>query len=110
MPIDFNHTIVPARDSKASAKFVTDVLGLSAPRHWGPFQMVTTANGANLDYKDSQADIPRQHYAFLVGEDEFDAIFKRIRDRKLTIGRIPVNKGRVRSTTTTADVDSISRN
>ncbi|VIO73126.1 hypothetical protein CI1B_47300 [Bradyrhizobium ivorense] len=63
MPIDFNHTIVPARDSKASAKFVTDVLGLSAPRHWGPFQMVTTANGANLDYKDSQADIPRQHYA-----------------------------------------------
>ncbi|VIO67854.1 VOC family protein [Bradyrhizobium ivorense] len=84
MPIDFNHTIVPARDSKASAKLVTDVLGLSAPRHWGPFQMVTTANGANLDYKDSQADIPRQHYAFLVGEDEFDAIFKRIRDRKLT--------------------------
>ncbi|MGY4479990.1 catechol 2,3-dioxygenase-like lactoylglutathione lyase family enzyme [Bradyrhizobium sp. USDA 3364] len=83
MAIEFNHTILSARDSKASAIFLAEMLGLPAPRHWGPFQMVTTANGANLDYKDTQADFSRQHYAFLVSEDDFDAIFKRIGERKL---------------------------
>ncbi|TIQ01514.1 MAG: VOC family protein, partial [Mesorhizobium sp.] len=42
MAIDFNHTILPARDSEASAKFLAEMLGLPAPRRWGPFQMVTT--------------------------------------------------------------------
>jgi hypothetical protein len=32
MAIDFNHTIVSARDSTASAKFLAEMLGLSAPR------------------------------------------------------------------------------
>ena len=84
MAIDFNHTILSARDSKASADFLAGVLGLPAPRRWGPFYMVTTANDANLDYMDSEGEIARQHYAFLVGEAEFDAIFDRIRERKLT--------------------------
>jgi catechol 2,3-dioxygenase-like lactoylglutathione lyase family enzyme len=84
MAIDFNHTILSARDSKASAEFMADILGLPAPRRWGPFYMVTTANDANLDYMNSEGEIARQHYAFLVGDGEFDAIFDRIRERKLT--------------------------
>ena len=31
MPIDFNHTIVWARDGQVSSKFLAEVLGLSAP-------------------------------------------------------------------------------
>jgi hypothetical protein len=50
MAIDFNHTIVSARDSKASAEFLAEMLGLPAPRKRGPFQMVTTENGANIDF------------------------------------------------------------
>jgi catechol 2,3-dioxygenase-like lactoylglutathione lyase family enzyme len=83
MAIDFNHTILWARDSEASAKFLADMLGLPAPRRWGPFQMVTTENGANLDYADSDGEITPQHYAFLVSEAEFDAIFGRICERDL---------------------------
>ena len=35
MAIHFNHTILPARDSKASADFLAEMLGLPAPRRWG---------------------------------------------------------------------------
>ncbi len=83
MAIDFNHTILSARDSEQSARFLAEMLGLPAPRRWGPFQMVTTENGANLDYLDADGDITPQHYAFLVGESEFDDIFGRIRERNL---------------------------
>lgn len=45
--------------------------------------MVATDNGANLDYMNTQNEPRRQHYAFLVGDAEFDAIFSRIRQRNL---------------------------
>ena len=54
MAIHFNHTILSAHDSKASATFLAEMLGLPAPRKWGPFHMVTTENDANLDYMDSK--------------------------------------------------------
>ncbi len=82
MAVQLNHTILYARDSKASAAFFSDVLGLPPPTHWGPFEVVTTANGTNLDFLDAD-EIASQHYAFLVSEAEFDAIFDRIKERKL---------------------------
>ena len=45
MSVNFNHTIVYAHDSRASATFLAEVLGLPAPTIWGPFQVVTTDNG-----------------------------------------------------------------
>lgn len=92
MAIDFNHTILSARNSKTSADFLAGILGLPAPRRWGPFYMVTTANDANLDYMNTDGEIARQHYAFLVGDAEFDAIFNRIRERKLTWWADPARK------------------
>ena len=83
MAIYFNHTILSAHDSRASATFMAEMLGLPAPTRWGPFQMVTTENGANLDYMDTDGEITPQHYAFLVSESEFDEIFARIRERQL---------------------------
>ena len=83
MAIHFNHTILAARDSQASANFLAEMLGLPPPTRWGPFQMVTTENGANLDYMDVDREIVSQHYAFLVSETEFDGIFGRVRERKL---------------------------
>lgn len=83
MSIDFNHTIVRSRDSKASAAFLADILGLPQPTKWGPFQMVTTANGVNVDFMDVEEETGTQHYAFLVSEAEFDQIFGRIRARGL---------------------------
>jgi catechol 2,3-dioxygenase-like lactoylglutathione lyase family enzyme len=84
MAIQFNHTILSARDSRASAKFMAEILGLPAPKHWGPFEVVTTENGANLDYMNVDGEIAQQHYAFLTSETEFDDIFGRIRERNLS--------------------------
>ena len=84
MAVNFNHTIVSARDSAKSAAFLAEILYLPAPKRWGPFLMVTTDNGANIDFMDTDESITPQHYAFLVSESEFDEIFGRIRDRKLT--------------------------
>ena len=83
MAIHFNHTILLAQDSAASATFLAEMLGLTAPRKWGPFHIVTTENGANLDYMNADGDITPQHFAFLISETEFDEIFGRIRDRDL---------------------------
>jgi len=83
MPVTFNHTIVHARDSHASAAFLAEMLGLSGPRQWGPFDVVTTDNDANIDFMAADGDITPQHYAFLVGETDFDAIFGRIRERRM---------------------------
>lgn len=54
--------------------------------------MVRTDNDANLDYMDNQGEFARQHYAFLVGDAEFDAIFDRIRKRKLTYWADPAQR------------------
>ena len=91
MAVHFNHTILSARDSKASAKFLTEILDLPAPKHWWPFEMVVTENGAYLDYMNTD-EIAPQHYAFLVNEAEFDEIFGRVRERKLTYWADPARK------------------
>jgi catechol 2,3-dioxygenase-like lactoylglutathione lyase family enzyme len=83
MVVQLNHTIVAARDKHASASFLSGVLGLPAPKAWGPFVMVDTSNDVSLDFMDAEGEIVPQHYAFLVSEDEFDEIFGRIRDRGL---------------------------
>lgn len=83
MAITFNHTIVAARDRRVSAEFLTELFGLPGPQEFGPFLAVTLNHGVSLDYAQAGADdeIRPQHYAFLVSEDEFDAIYGKIRDR-----------------------------
>ena len=84
MTVEFNHTIVWARDSKASATFLAEILGCPAPVTWGPFEVVTTMNCVSLDFMDSKDEIQSRHFAFLVSESEFDEIFGRIRERGLS--------------------------
>jgi catechol 2,3-dioxygenase-like lactoylglutathione lyase family enzyme len=79
MSVELNHIIVPARDKHASATFLAGILGLPVGKQWGPFVPVEVANGVTLDYADA-ADFSRQHCAFLVSEEEFDAAYQRIRE------------------------------
>jgi catechol 2,3-dioxygenase-like lactoylglutathione lyase family enzyme len=85
MPIEFNHTIVAARDKRESAQFLTELFGLPDPVPFGHFMTVTLEHGANLDYADVSEgeEIRPQHYAFLVSEDDFDAIYGKIQSRAL---------------------------
>lgn len=85
MAIAFNHTIVAARDRAESARFFTELFGLPAAAEFGPFLAVGVEHGVSLDFAQvgADAEIHPQHYAFLVSEDDFDAIYGRIRDRGL---------------------------
>lgn len=82
MAITLNHTIVSAKDKNASARFLTEMLGLPAPTAFGHFAVVQVGD-TSLDYLENNGKITPQHYAFLVSEDEFDDIFGRIQGRKL---------------------------
>ncbi len=85
MAIRFNHTIVASRDKHASANFLAELFGLPDPQPFGHFMAVGLEHGATLDYADVPAgeEIRRQHYAFLVSDEDFDAIYGKIRSRGL---------------------------
>jgi catechol 2,3-dioxygenase-like lactoylglutathione lyase family enzyme len=81
--ITFNHTIVAAKDRRASADYFTELFGLPPAAEFGHFLAVTLDHGVSLDFAQAPdgADIHPQHYAFLVSEPEFDEIYGRIRAR-----------------------------
>jgi catechol 2,3-dioxygenase-like lactoylglutathione lyase family enzyme len=62
---------------------LADILGLPAPVGFGPFLVVEASNGVSLDFHESNGEITSQHYAFLIGEDDFDTIFGRITEREV---------------------------
>ena len=81
MAIRLDHTIIPSRDGEVAARWFADLFGLAAPIPFSVFWQVTTGNGVDLDFDTYGAggSFTTGHYAFLVDEDEFDAIFERIR-------------------------------
>ena len=83
MSVQLNHTIVWCRDMQKSATFVTEVLGPPRPTQFGPFLVVELSNGASLDFHETDGEISSQHYAFLMGEDDFDQVSVRICERGL---------------------------
>jgi catechol 2,3-dioxygenase-like lactoylglutathione lyase family enzyme len=85
MTISFNHTIVAAHDKARSAAFLTELFGLPDATAFGHFLAVALDHGASLDFADvpDGEEIRPQHYAFLVGEDDFDAIYGKISARGL---------------------------
>ena len=93
MSIHFNHTIAHGRDKRVSAAFLTEILGLPPARPFADFVVIEFANGVSLDFLDAgDFEVVPQHYAFLVGEDEFDAIFARIRARGLSYWADPFKR------------------
>jgi catechol 2,3-dioxygenase-like lactoylglutathione lyase family enzyme len=83
MTVQLNHTIVSSRDNAQSAKFLAEILGRPEPTSFGPFRIVEVDNGVSLDFMSVDGDPVSQHYAFLIGEDDFDQIFGRIREQQL---------------------------
>jgi len=92
MSIRLNHTIVSARDKKASSVFLTEILGLPAAKPFGPFLAVKLDNDVTLDFIEWDGDIETAHFAFLVSEAEFDQIFARIKARGLSYWADPFHK------------------
>ncbi len=92
MAIQLNHTIVFSRDKHESAAFFCEILGRPAPVPFGPFLAVRMDNDVTLDFMDAQGEVALQHYAFLVGDAEFDESFERIRARQLTYWADPYRR------------------
>ncbi len=87
MAIVLDHTIVPSNDRAAGAAFLADLFDLE-PTSNGHFEMLRINEQLTFDYVTAD-DVVSQHYAFLVGDDEFDAIFERIVEHGVTYGSGP---------------------
>jgi len=87
MTITLNHTIVPARDKAEAAKFFAHIFGLKRGRT-GYFAPVKINKALTLLFDDDD-EFESHHYAFHVGDREFDAIFRRIKDAKIAYGSAP---------------------
>ena len=94
MTVRLNHTIVWCRDQQVSAAFFAEILGLPPAVRFAVFLDVELADGVTLAFHDAEGEIAPQHYAFLVSEDEFDAILGRIVARGLPYWADP---GRLRA-------------
>ena len=88
MAIELDHTIVPAFDKDASAKFFARIFGLRFEGPVSHFAPVRVNDALVLDF-DTCTSFDRHHYAFKVSEPEFDAIFKRITDEAIPYGSGP---------------------
>ncbi len=84
MAVELNHTIIHSRNKYEAAKFMSEILGLPEPEPFARFLVVKTSNGVSLDFDETDGEFQRQHYAFLVSEEEFDEIFERVKERGLT--------------------------
>jgi catechol 2,3-dioxygenase-like lactoylglutathione lyase family enzyme len=78
MPVTLNHTIVHATDPQATARFLAEMLGLDPPRQLRHFTVVQVGP-TSLDFIQADGEIASRHFAFLVSEDEFDAILGQIK-------------------------------
>ncbi|MGW2420664.1 VOC family protein [Streptomyces sp. NPDC001709] len=77
--VQLNHTAVYASDRHLSAEFIGAILGLKVGAPFGPFLPVDLGNGVTLDYYEKRDEpIQSQHYAFLVPDEQFDAMIARL--------------------------------
>ena len=88
MTIVLNHTIVPARDKAAAARFFARVFGLKVEEKAGHFAPVRVNDTLTLLF-DEDGSFESHHYAFHVSDAEFDAIFARVKKAGLAYGSAP---------------------
>lgn len=88
MAIILNHTIVPAHDKAASAKFFADIFGLARQEVQGHFAPVQVNPTLTLDFDDA-TEFDSHHYAFHVDDAEFDAILGRVQAAGIPYGSHP---------------------
>jgi catechol 2,3-dioxygenase-like lactoylglutathione lyase family enzyme len=80
MPIELDHTIVPARQRDASAQRLAQLLDVPhGPAKAGPFYAVYVNDGLTLDFIETDEDFPVYHFCFRVDEERFDQILGRLR-------------------------------
>ena len=79
MTVQLNHIIIWCRDKARSSGFLAELLGRPEPVPFAQFLVVDLDNDVSIDFMEKDGPIAAQHYAFLVGDAEFDAIHARIK-------------------------------
>lgn len=80
MTIELDHVIVSARNRDSSARQLAGLLGVPCGlAAAGPFFAVYINDGLTLDFIETAADFPVEHFCFRVSEAEFDAILERLK-------------------------------
>ena len=88
MTIVLDHTIVPARDKEASARFFAEMFGLEYKGSSGHFAPVYVNDSLTFDF-DNRENFENHHYAFHISDQEFDAILARVKAAGRTFGSGP---------------------
>jgi catechol 2,3-dioxygenase-like lactoylglutathione lyase family enzyme len=99
MTIRLDHTIVPAKDKMASARFFAEIFGLTVSPGPTYFAQVRVNETLTLDFADEEEPWGGPgfdpgtgrslHYAFHVSDVEFEAILARVKARGLAYGSEP---------------------
>ena len=88
MPITLNHTIVPSHDKEKSSRWFARMFGLEYTGPVGHFAQVRVNGDLAFDW-DNREHFEGHHYAFVVTDDEFDAIFGRLKAESVAYGSGP---------------------
>ena len=86
--MQLDHTIVPARDKEASAEFFARIMGLTYEGPHGHFAPVRVNDALTMDFENREA-FESHHYAFHIDDEEFDAIYARVKEEGLKYGSGP---------------------
>ena len=89
MTMQLDHTIVPSRDKKASARFFADIFGLTVTQGGGYFAQVRINETLTFDFAEDPHPPEGLHYAFHITEAEFDAILGRVKAKDIPFGSEP---------------------
>jgi catechol 2,3-dioxygenase-like lactoylglutathione lyase family enzyme len=87
-----DHTIVPAKDKAASARFFAEIFGLTVEPGAGHFAPVRINESLTFDFADEPEPSGGHHYAFHVSDEEFGAIFSRVKAKGLPYGSGPFSQ------------------
>jgi catechol 2,3-dioxygenase-like lactoylglutathione lyase family enzyme len=90
MAIVLDHTIVPARDKEASARFFAQIMGLSYQGTSGHFAPVQVNESLTFDF-DNRETFESHHYAFYISDDDFDSILARVQAAGRAYGSGPMS-------------------
>jgi len=95
MEITLNHTIIPSYDKVESAEFYTRIFGFKYIGKFARFIVIRINKSLCLDFANSEKFEPH-HYAFKVSEQDFDAIFERLKRENIKHGSGPYNPENMR--------------
>jgi len=85
MAISLDHLIVRVNDLGASLQFYTEILGLRFEGRDGPFGVLRVSPDLTLQLAPWQTE-GNEHFAFAMSAQEFESIFKRLREAGIAYG------------------------